>query len=131
MVKQPANEIEVTRSGPVLNICPNRPASRNALTWAMYEVMSEALADAETDAAMRVIQFSGAGDGFGAGNEREGVAAGRTIRADVQHRAGSGRFDFIRWLLHQADSLIPGSCSVKKSGRCARHTVRIRRRLTA
>jgi enoyl-CoA hydratase/carnithine racemase len=69
VVKQPANEIEVTRSGPVLNICPNRPASRNALTWAMYEVMSEALADAETDAAMRVIQFSGAGDGFGAGND--------------------------------------------------------------
>jgi enoyl-CoA hydratase/carnithine racemase len=69
VVKQPANEIEVTRSGPVLNICLNRAASRNALTWAMYEVMSEALADAETDAAIRVIQFSSAGDGFCAGND--------------------------------------------------------------
>ncbi len=69
MVSQRANEIEVTRSGPVLHIRLNRPARRNALTWAMYEVMSEALTDAETDAAIRVIQFSGAGDGFCAGND--------------------------------------------------------------
>jgi enoyl-CoA hydratase/carnithine racemase len=90
VVKQPANEIEVTRSGPVLNICLNRAASRNALTWAMYEVMSEALADAETDAAIRVIQFSGAGDGFGAGNDLG------AFLADPPSNLDSPAFRFLR-----------------------------------
>jgi enoyl-CoA hydratase/carnithine racemase len=67
MVSQPANEVEVARSGAVLHLRLNRPARRNALTWAMYKAMIAALADGETDAAIRVIQFSGAGDGFCAG----------------------------------------------------------------
>jgi enoyl-CoA hydratase/carnithine racemase len=90
VVSQRANEIEVTRSGPVLHIRLNRPARRNALTWAMYDVMSEALADAETDAAIRVIQFSGVGDGFCAGNDLG------AFLADPPSSVDSPAFRFLR-----------------------------------
>ena len=69
MVSLLTHEIEVVRTGPVLHIRLNRPGKRNALTWAMYETMTDALADGGTDDAIRVIQFSGAGDAFCAGND--------------------------------------------------------------
>ena len=85
-----ATEVEVTRSGPVLHIRLNRPTRRNALTWAMYEAMTQALADGETDGAVRVIQFSGAGDGFCAGNDLG------TFLADPPSDLNGPAFRFLR-----------------------------------
>lgn len=49
----------------------NRPNKKNAFTAAMYQAMSEALAEAERDAAVRAILFMGDADAFTAGNDLE------------------------------------------------------------
>ena len=46
-----------------------RPEKKNALTGAMYDAMSDALAEAEADTSVRVILFQGDGDSFTAGND--------------------------------------------------------------
>src|ERR1700720_3787751 len=62
-------EITVSRSGYILHIYLDRAAKRNAVTRSMYEAMTEAIAIAETDPAIRAVLFSGAGDAFCAGND--------------------------------------------------------------
>jgi enoyl-CoA hydratase/carnithine racemase len=62
-------EITVNRIGRALHIRLDRADKRNAVTRSMYEAMSEAIAIAETDPAIRAVLFSGAGDGFCAGND--------------------------------------------------------------
>jgi enoyl-CoA hydratase/carnithine racemase len=47
----------------------NRPEKKNAITSAMYAAMADTLAAAESDAAVRVILFSGNGGIFTAGND--------------------------------------------------------------
>jgi enoyl-CoA hydratase/carnithine racemase len=49
----------------------NRPHKKNAFTAAMYQAMSEALADAERDASVRAILFMGNAEAFTAGNDLE------------------------------------------------------------
>jgi enoyl-CoA hydratase/carnithine racemase len=68
-VTAPTPEVEVTRAGPVLHIRLNRADKRNAITGRMYEAMAAALAEADADAAIRAVLFSGAGQGFCAGND--------------------------------------------------------------
>ncbi len=63
----------------VLTLTLQRPEKKNALTGAMYDVLSDALERAETDAAIKVILFQGDGDSFTAGNdvgEFAAIAAG-------------------------------------------------------
>jgi enoyl-CoA hydratase/carnithine racemase len=62
-------EITVNRIGRALHIRLDRADKRNAVTRSMYEAMTEAIAIAETDPAIRAVLFSGAGDGFCAGND--------------------------------------------------------------
>ena len=49
----------------------NRPGKKNALTSAMYALLTEALIEAERDDAVRVILFHGKPDVFTAGNDLE------------------------------------------------------------
>ena len=53
----------------VLTLTLQRPEKKNALTGAMYDAMSDALKQAETDTSVRVILFQGDGDSFTAGND--------------------------------------------------------------
>lgn len=53
----------------VLHIQMARPEKKNALTAEMYQSMADALADADSDPAVRVILISGAGGNFTAGND--------------------------------------------------------------
>ena len=53
----------------ILHIRINRPEKKNALTLAMYNAMSAALLAGETDAAVRVLLFSGSSGHFTAGND--------------------------------------------------------------
>jgi enoyl-CoA hydratase/carnithine racemase len=63
------HEISVDRIGHVLHIRLDRADKRNAVTRSMYEAMTEAIAIAETDPAIRAVLFSGSGDAFCAGND--------------------------------------------------------------
>jgi enoyl-CoA hydratase/carnithine racemase len=64
-----SEHIQTGKDGAVLTIRFNRPDKKNAFTVAMYEAMAAALADAERDAAVRVVLFTAAGDAFTAGND--------------------------------------------------------------
>jgi enoyl-CoA hydratase/carnithine racemase len=75
-------EIEVGRDEGVLRITFNRPAKKNALTRAMYRAIAAALAEAEADAAVRVVLFSGGPQMFSAGNDlNDFLAADRDLTA--------------------------------------------------
>lgn len=55
----------------VLTIEFNRPEKKNAITSAMYQMMADALRQAETDPAVRAILITGKPDVFTAGNDLE------------------------------------------------------------
>jgi enoyl-CoA hydratase/carnithine racemase len=62
-------EITLSRTGRALHIRLDRADKRNAVTRSMYEAMVDAIVGAETDETIRAILFSGAGEGFCAGND--------------------------------------------------------------
>ena len=62
-------DILATRRGASLELAFNRPARRNALTNAMYDALTEALAGAERDEGVRAIVFHGDEQAFTAGND--------------------------------------------------------------
>jgi enoyl-CoA hydratase/carnithine racemase len=55
----------------ILRIRFNRPEKKHALTSAMYEAMAQALRDAESNPAVRVVWFQGNPEIFTAGNDLE------------------------------------------------------------
>ena len=64
-----SDEILVSRADQVCEVRFNRPAKRNALTFAMYEALGGALTEAQADAQVRAVLLSGEGAGFCAGND--------------------------------------------------------------
>lgn len=67
--------IIVSRDGAVLEIRFNRPDKKNAITNAMYGVIADAVAAAQTDDEIRAILFTANGDFFSAGNDIKDFAA--------------------------------------------------------
>lgn len=63
------DQLLVQRTGSILELTLNRPDKKNALTLAMYQQLSEALLEADSDPQVRVILLTGAGDSFSAGND--------------------------------------------------------------
>ena len=61
--------ILVRRTGPVVELCFNRPERRHAITRAMYAALAEALGSAERDEEVRVVTLSGSEGIFTAGND--------------------------------------------------------------
>ena len=59
----------------VLTLTLNRPEARNAMSGAMTAALATQLADAELNAAVKVIVLTGAGKGFCAGGDVKGMAA--------------------------------------------------------
>ncbi|HXJ77549.1 MAG TPA: enoyl-CoA hydratase/isomerase family protein [Candidatus Methylomirabilis sp.] len=55
------DEILVDRDGPVVTLTFNRPAVRNAMTWGMYERLSQVCDDVDADPSVRVLVLRGAG----------------------------------------------------------------------
>ena len=73
-------DVEVARDGSVLRVTLNRPTKKNAVTRAMYVALAAALAEAEADAAIRVVLFSGGPAAFTAGNDlNDFLAADRDL----------------------------------------------------
>jgi enoyl-CoA hydratase/carnithine racemase len=80
MLERMSGDVEVSRDDRVLRITLNRPTKKNALTGPMYGAMSSALAEAEADATIRVVLFSGGSAAFSAGNDlNDFLAAGRDL----------------------------------------------------
>src|SRR5262252_1526171 len=65
----------------ILTIRMNRPEKKNALTGVMYTAMTQALAQADRDPAVRVILITGTSDCFTAGNDIADFAAARPDQA--------------------------------------------------
>jgi enoyl-CoA hydratase/carnithine racemase len=55
------SEVLVTRDGPIVTLTFNRPESRNALTWGMYERLEQTCDEVDADDAVRVLVLRGAG----------------------------------------------------------------------
>ncbi|KAA5834249.1 enoyl-CoA hydratase/isomerase family protein [Saccharopolyspora hirsuta] len=65
-----SDELITTRDGAVLQVVFNRPAQRNAMTWAMYDGLVAACRTAEDDPGIRVLVLRGAGqEAFVAGTD--------------------------------------------------------------
>lgn len=76
----------VERRGPALWITFNRPAMRNALNKAIFEVMQDAITDADRDPAVRVVVITGKGDkAFSAGADLRPDAVGSPFEFDYSN----------------------------------------------
>src|ERR1700747_1868987 len=64
-------DIVTERSGSILRIQFNRPAKKNAMTFAMYVTMADLFNTTANDDGVRVLLWYGAGDSFCAGNDLE------------------------------------------------------------
>src|SRR6202051_3185175 len=64
-------DIVTERSGSILRIQFNRPAKKNAMTFAMYLTMADLFNTTANDDGVRVVLWHGAGDSFCAGNDLE------------------------------------------------------------
>jgi enoyl-CoA hydratase/carnithine racemase len=85
-------DVQVVRDGAVLRVTLNRPAKKNALTRAMYAALAAALRDAEADAAIRVVLFSGGPGTFTAGNDlNDFLSAARDLTAVTEFIAALSR----------------------------------------
>jgi len=84
-------EILIHEADGVLELRFNRPEKKNAITGAMYDALTAALADAAARPAVRAVLITGEGDIFTAGNDIKdflamsggltGTSAGQFIRA--------------------------------------------------
>lgn len=57
-----ASELLTSLEDGVLTVTFNRPEQRNAMTWAMYDGLVSACAQADSDPSVRVLVLRGAGD---------------------------------------------------------------------
>lgn len=88
----------------VLVIRFNRPDKKNAITQAMYGLMTSALADANADAEVRAVAFFGTEGCFSAGNDMADFLA-------FAMSGGAGRpaaFDFLKALATAEKPLVSG-----------------------
>ena len=74
--------IKVTQDGAVLEIIFARPQKKNALSNAMYGAATQALNDAQSNQAVRVVLFGAEGDAFTAGNDLADFASAAEGKRD-------------------------------------------------
>jgi enoyl-CoA hydratase/carnithine racemase len=63
------DEIRTERRGKALWIRVDRPAARNAMTFAMYDRIAAVCREANTDESVKAVVLSGSGDAFVAGTD--------------------------------------------------------------
>ncbi len=86
------DEVLVTRDGPVLTLTFNRPAARNAMTWAMYERLDQACEEVDTDDSIRVFVLRGAGGkAFVAGTDIGQFKVFDTAEAGIEYERDGDR----------------------------------------
>ena len=62
-------DVLISKANGILTITFNRPDKKNAITVAMYQTIADALKDAECDAGVHAILFTGKSEIFTAGND--------------------------------------------------------------
>jgi enoyl-CoA hydratase/carnithine racemase len=75
----PSSNVVWTIDGPVGTLTFNRPQARNALTWDMYEALTDACEEVDTNPDLRVLIVRGSAGAFAAGTDIaqfRGFAAG-------------------------------------------------------
>src|SRR6266568_4428446 len=92
-----AQEVLLTRDGPVVTLTFNRPEARNALTWNMYERLYQACEDVDADDSVRVLVLRGAGGkAFVAGTDISQFEVFETAEEGIRYeRDGDERMDRI------------------------------------
>jgi enoyl-CoA hydratase/carnithine racemase len=95
------DEILVTRDGPIVTLTFNRPQARNAMTWAMYEQLSNTCDEVDADDSVRVLVLKGAGGkSFVAGTDISQFTAFKSAEDGLEYERGgdhrSGRLEQVR-----------------------------------
>lgn len=93
-MSDPGPSIVAARQGHVLTLTLNRPARRNALDTAAWEILSDELRAARIDDSVRCVVLTGAGHTFCAGADISSVPAGHPL-VRIRHIGGTAE------LLHQ------------------------------
>src|SRR6266540_1747129 len=90
-----ADEVLVTRDGPIVTLTFNRPEARNAMTWAMYERLTQTCEEVDADETVRVLVLRGTGGkAFVAGTDISEFKAFKTPEDGIVYeRAGDRRTD--------------------------------------
>ncbi|HEX2655361.1 MAG TPA: enoyl-CoA hydratase-related protein [Xanthobacteraceae bacterium] len=86
--------VKVDVDAGILTLTLARADKKNALTAAMYDVLSDSLDRAEKDATIRVVLFRGEGDSFTAGNDLADFSA----QSQDKQPGASSAFRFIQTL---------------------------------
>jgi len=87
------SEVLVTREGPVMTLTFNRPEARNAMTWAMYQRLTQTCEEVDADDSVRVLVLRGAGGkAFVAGTDISQFKVFETAEDGLQYeRDGAAR----------------------------------------
>src|SRR4029077_2135758 len=75
------------RRGAVLWITFNRPESRNAMTWNMYDRLKSACTSVDDDRTVRAVVLTGAGKAFVAGTDIAQFKSFRTEQDALDYEA--------------------------------------------
>lgn len=83
-----STQIQGSRRGKIFAISLQRADKKNSLTTAMYQTLTELLAEADRDEAVAVVHLTGSGDSFCAGNDlNDFMAAAERGEEDSPARA--------------------------------------------
>lgn len=83
-----STELEISKSGPVVQVRLNRPERLNALTEPMLERLDEAVDAINHDTDVKVVVLTGAGNAFCAGRDTSELAAVAGEPSDLPNRKG-------------------------------------------
>jgi enoyl-CoA hydratase len=108
----PTDELLYERRGQIAFLTFNRPAARNAMTWAMYQGMYDACQHVDADDRVRVFVLRGAGDkAFVAGTDISQFRAFSTAQDALEYeRAGDRYLGRIAEVRRPTIAMIRGYC---------------------
>ncbi|MGC7100855.1 enoyl-CoA hydratase [Amycolatopsis lurida] len=112
-VADPGDDLLVELEDDVLTVTFNRPGSRNALTFAMYEGLYAACERADADPAVRVLVLRGTGDkAFVAGTDIRQFTEFRTGQDGIDYEASIGRVvDRLEAVRKPTVAVVRGACT--------------------
>src|SRR5437588_6762438 len=107
------DELVYERQGPIAFLTFNRPQSRNALTWAMYEGLYECCDHVDADDRVKVLVLRGAGDrAFVAGTDISQFRAFSTPEDALQYESNNNKYaSRLEDLTKPAIAMIRGACT--------------------
>ncbi|OXM45320.1 enoyl-CoA hydratase [Amycolatopsis alba] len=112
-VAAPGDDLLVELEDDMLTVTFNRPDSRNALTFAMYEALYAACEQADADPAVRILVLRGSGDkAFVAGTDIRQFAEFETGQDGVDYEASIARVvDRLEAVRKPTVAVVRGACT--------------------